>query len=63
MCKCFLATGSALWPCPVVLKMSIENGPEQAELDLNRELAIMQNLSHPNLALLLGAGITPKGKT
>lgn len=63
MCKCFVATGNPMFPEPVVLKMSIENGPREAERDLNRELSLLHNLAHPNLTALLGAGQTPKGKT
>lgn len=63
MCKCFMARSNPLRPYPVVLKMAIENGPRQAEQDLNTELTMLQSLSHPNLAQLLGAGRTPKGKT
>ncbi|CAN0594503.1 unnamed protein product [Laminaria digitata] len=63
MCKCFVARGSPHWTGPVALKMAIENGPREAERDLNRELALLQNLRHPNLACLLGAGLTPKGRT
>lgn len=63
MCKCFVAKNTPLCSSPVVLKMAIENGPKEAERDLNRELALLQNISHPMLAALLGAGMTPKGKT
>lgn len=63
MCKCFLANKNRRFPEPVVLKMAIENGPREAERDLNRELSLLQNLSHPNLTALLGSGQTPKGKT
>eukprot|EP00903_Cladosiphon_okamuranus_P008082 g7793.t2 len=63
MCKCFVAQGNPSYPEPVVLKLAIENGPREAERDLNRELSLLQNLSHPNLTTLLGSGQTPKGKT
>lgn len=63
MCKCFLASGSRRFSEPVVLKMAIENGPREAEGDLNSEVSLLQNLSHPNLTSLRGAGQTPKGKT
>lgn len=63
MCKCFVAKGGALLRCHVVLKMAIEDGPDDLERDLKRELALMKKLSHPNLASLLGAGNTPKGNT
>lgn len=63
MCKCFVAKSNPVRPCPVVLKMAIENGPREAERDLNSELALLQKLSHPNLTTLMGAGLTPKGKT
>ncbi|CAM9501529.1 unnamed protein product [Scytosiphon promiscuus] len=63
MCKCFLASGSPRFSEAVVLKMAIENGPREAERDLNSELSLLQNLSHPNLTALRGAGQTPKGKT
>ena len=63
MCKCFVAQGNPHYPEPVVLKLAIENGPREAERDLNRELSVLHNLSHPNLTALLGSGQTPKGKT
>lgn len=63
MCKCFVAQGNPQFQGPVVLKLAIENGPREAERDLNRELSLLHNLSHPNLTALLGSGQTPKGKT
>lgn len=63
MCKCFVAQGNPQYPEPVVLKLAIENGPREAERDLNRELSLLHSLSHPNLTALLGSGQTPKGKT
>ncbi|CAB1099599.1 unnamed protein product [Ectocarpus sp. CCAP 1310/34] len=63
MCKCFLANSHPRIPGPVVLKMAIENGPREAERGLNSELSLLQNLTHPNLTMVLGAGQTPKGRT